>query len=504
MQVVFGGDEMTAKGLFRILAAVAALVLAVGCSTPNISSSIAPAPPSSATTETAAPETVQQLRVPRFTNDSLNPYTCQTLQNYYLAGLLCDPLVALDSNNQPDKRLALEVSTSDNLRFVVTLRDDAYFSDGSLLGASDVIYSLELARQNDRFAAGLAGVIQAQKLGESSVSITLAQPNIYFVRSLCFPVVKSGTGSMDIPVGVGRFTYSEDGELLRNSRHYRPVRNVSRVITVAAESLEEQSYLLLESEVNLIYSALQSGLNLGLGIGYHQIPLSNLVFLGVNHNRAWATTTMRQVVSGLVRREELVRRAYTGFASVASIPISPVASVTALEAADLEMSPERQKTALESEGWLLQPDGTRRRNGVTLSLELLCNSESSERHSAAELAAEMLRAAGIQTTVIALPHQQYLERIETGSYDLYIAETRLPYNMEFSRLIPSGLFPELEKIYRSTLAGETAQEELETALRNELPVIPLLFRRGVLSFSRDFSANMVATEQDIFYNVEEW
>ena len=68
--------------------------------------------------------------------------------------------------------------------------------------------------------------------------------------------------------------------------------------------------------------------------------------------------------------------------------------------------------------------------------------------------------------------------------------------------VPVGLTT--QKIYNSVHAGEIEQNILEKALREDLPVVPLLFKRGILCFSRDFSANIVATEQDIFYNIEEW
>ncbi|MEG2120266.1 MAG: hypothetical protein RRY53_07895, partial [Pseudoflavonifractor sp.] len=92
--------------LLRCLsAATAGLLLLGGCGLrPAPASSAAPAPVVS-----PAPVLTQAVNVPWFEADSLNPYTCQTLQNYYLAGLLCDPLVALDSRLEPQNRLALEI-----------------------------------------------------------------------------------------------------------------------------------------------------------------------------------------------------------------------------------------------------------------------------------------------------------------------------------------------------------------------------------------------------------
>ncbi len=63
---------------------------------------------------------------------------------------------------------------------------------------------------------------------------------------------------------------------------------------------------------------------------------------------------------------------------------------------------------------------------------------------------------------------------------------------------------ELLEIYRQVKAGEEELSALDAALRRSMPVIPLAYRRGIAALSPDFSANMVATEQDIFYNIGEW
>lgn len=461
----------------------------------------------------AVPVSPEEVRLPWFQADTLNQFSCETLQNYYLAGLLCDPLVALDSQGLPSNRLALEIATADQVQFTVTLRGDAIFSDGSTLTAQDVLYSLTLAQASPHFAGGLMGVASAEALGDSTLTITLSAPDQYFPRSLMFPVVKNGTGEFPVPVGVGRFLpQTENNALVRNNSYYNPVRNVKQVSLVPTSSLEEQSYGIMEGTIDLMYSDLQSNLNLGLGMGYRKIPLSNLIYLGVNHYKSWSSKTMRQVISGLIRREDLARRAYTGFAGVTSLPMNPSTAATALDAADLEVHLDKQLAALESDGWALQEDGSRRRNGIPLSLELLVNADSGERSSAAEQIAEMLRQAGFQITVVTEPFDQYKARIATGNYDLCIAETRISYNMEIAKLIlpttggefPAPLFPALSDLYYQVRAGKAEAAELETMLREELPVIPLLFRRGILCFSRDFSANIVATEQDIFYNVGEW
>lgn len=501
-------EVSTIKNIISLLAALMLMFCLSGCGIPFLEElaaspeSPAQVPPASSQ---AAPAPIEVLRLPWFTQDSLNPYSCESLQNYCLSGLLYDPLVALDSANNPVNRLALEIDSGNPAVYVITLRSDAVFSDGGALTSEDILYSLELARNSPRFAAGLKGIVTAEAQNQSTVVITLAQPDIYFARSLSFPVLRSGTGEFPVPVGVGRFVaHTEDSRFLRNDSYYNPVKTIREISLVETASLEEQSYAIMEGKIDLMYSDLQSDLNLGLGISYRQIPLSNMVYLGVNTTRQWADGGTVQAISGLIRREDIARRAYTGFATITSLPINPVTTPAALDVSDLEVNLDRQKALLETAGWSEGEDGIRRRLGAPLSLELLVNAESSERLSAAELISANCAQAGVQLKITSLPFEEYQTRIALGEYDLCIAEMKTTYNMDISVLSTLPMSSQTLEKYNQVKSGAAELIQLEEQLRKESLVIPILFRRGILGFSRDFSANIVATEQDIFYNIVEW
>ena len=111
-----------------------------------------------------------------------------------------------------------------------------------------------------------------------------------------------------------------------------------------------------------------------------------------------------------------------------------------------------------------------------------------------------------------LPFAQYSQRIAAGDYDFYLGELRVPPNLDLSSLIAPhpAIGPgcardeELLDLYRRVKAGEEELSALDSAFRRSVPVIPLVYRRGIVALSPDFSANIVATEQDIFYNIGDW
>lgn len=535
----------------RFAAALLALALVL-CSCGQAAPDSSAPPPEEGTSApaAAAPAStpVRSIRIPYDPEDSLNPFTCSTLQNYYAAGLLYDTLVALDVMGNPQNRLAQEVTTQEG-RCIVRLRTDAYFADGSRVTARDVAYSALFARGCPRFTAQLAGVAEVLTPDQYTVVFVLSAPDQYFDRSLTFPVVKEGsageiqtpapadrtvesgeTGEEEVPasvpafatvtpradgelpVGGGRFLLEEDGvTMTRNSRYHTPVKNLRTVRLVDAGGLAAQSGAILAGELDLTYSNLRGTVDLSAGNASRQVLLSDLVFLGINSQRLDFSAELRTTLSALIDRDALARRAYLGFAAAAWSPIrQSFDSTTAGEETPDSDSQGGQLDALgyeqrDEEGW-------RTIRGQRFTLRLLVNSDSTQREAAAGIIAGAFEAEGIQLVVESVPFAEYTQRIAEGNYDLYLGELRIPPNLDLSTLIAPhpAVGPgcaqdeELLAVYRQVKEGKGDLSDLDSAFRRSMPAIPLVYRRGIVAFSRDFSANIVATEQDIFYNIGDW
>lgn len=499
----------------KILSALLALLLLGGCAAGSLpaSGTTEPAPPSppGETSSPAPAAALSSLRIPWDPADGLNPFTCQTLQNYYAAGLLYDTLVALDPVGNPRNRLAQEI-TFDGSSCIVKLRTDGRFTDGSPVTSQDVLYSAAAARETPRFASSLTGVLEITTPDNYTIVFSLLAPDHYFDRSLTFPIVKAETAADPLPVGSGRFAPGETGDLLlRSDRYYDPVKNIRQVRLVEAGAVLDQAAAVRDGQIDLMYTDLRGAADLSLGLSRRQVVLSNLLYLGVNTQRLRLTTEFRLAFSGLIDREAVVRRAYRGFAAEADSPIKQSYSSTV--AAEESPLPDSQEELLASLGLGERDEESwRLLNGRRYTLRLLVNKDSYDRLSAAAVLRESFQAAGIQVTLEELPFEEYALRIAEGNYDLYLGEVKLPANLDLLSLIApdAALGPgcvrdeELLAIYYQVKAGEAELSALDSAFRRTMPVIPLAYRKGIVAFSPDFSANIVATEQDIFYNIGEW
>ncbi len=506
----------------RLLALALAVSLLAGCgsvgSQESTSSAASQTQSQVEELEETQPETVKELRLGYNVNDTLNPYTMTTQLNLGLTPLLYDSLVKPDKSFHPVNQLAQEVvMTGDTC--TITLRKDALFSDGTRLTGEDVIYSLGLAITPGGYwqqqLTNMAGYALDQ---EGRVVIRLHQPDADFPLQLTFPIVKKNTGQQDYPVGVSRFyvsgTWGNTGvTLTANPLYYGEPTTIETIRLVKVTSSDGLAFAVKSGDVDLAYSDLENQDLGSLAAGGQNIALTNFVYLGINGaNSLLSQPSFRQALDAALSRDELVSKAYDTKATSTQYPFHP--DFYRLE--NLELSTPRRLAVAEQllEGMGLveeNQDGYRLRDGQPITLRLLVNSENTYRNAVATLVAEQIRQAGIRVNVVSQTFDQYQASLAAGQYDLYIGEIRLTDNMDFSTLMPGGALaygaPENQALsdlywaYRST--GEGIEAFCQAFLESP-PFLPLVFLQGTVVSQREFRSEIVATQQDIFYNIMEW
>jgi peptide/nickel transport system substrate-binding protein len=270
------------------------------------------------------------------------------------------------------------------------------------------------------------------------------------------------------------------------------------------------------------------------------VPLNNLVYLGCNIESGFMSIReIRMGVSVALDRTDLVENAYFGVATPAAGPFP-----TGLEEADgfQSISPKADKESAEAyfktAGFTRLGEENYYSNGNdTLTLRLVYNKENTARESVARLVSTRLKTAGCKVTVEPLTFEQYQSAIQHGYYDLYVGEMRLPDNLNLYPLLTAGgliSYPASVLEKEPDLSGETTQGadtsfEVEedavdgfTALRaayryqkgegsltetlscinDQLPIIPICHRQGMLIYASFISGEPTPTHGDPFHGIE--
>lgn len=472
-------------------------------------------------------------------SDSFNPYETKTDVNRQLCMLLYEPLVKLDNEFNAVLSVAESVEINGN---VCTVKiKNTLFSDGSKLTSEDVLYSYNLAKSSaTQYASKLYLVTSAAMVDANTVVFNLSNYDPYFKNVLDFPIIKKGsenvTDSDSVkfpPIGSGRYKVSEDKLSLVQNSHSSEKGNITEIRLINAPDLESVSHYIEIGAADMYYSNISDGNILRMSGQKIDINLNNLVYIGVNHSIGdLATRQLRQAISSGIDREKICKEIFYNNALAATGFFNPVWQGTK-SVQNIQTVANSQITIenLKEIGYnSLDKEGFYRKNGGALRFSLLVNKENRIRCSAAYNIAEQLKSVGIKITVIEESYENYLLRLQSGDFQLYLAEVNLTDNMDIRPLVISGgalaygipvnsepkpevtegeaTLPQeniscktvLEKFY----GGETAITDVAAVLQTDMPIIPICYRTGILFCNENIENINNSSGSDIYFSIKSY
>ena len=477
-------------------------------------------------------------------SDTFNPYDAKTEINRQLCKLLYEPLVKLDDDFEPHYSIASSASIEKDI-CTVKLRD-IKFSDGSRLTADDVIYSYNLAKSSSSsYNYKLYSVETVSASDSLTVVFKLNKCDPYFVNVLDFPIIKANSDKNENsdsvkfpPVGAGRYKVDiEKSVLLQNENYNGKKGSIKKINLINAPDNESISHFVEIGATDVYYSDISDGTILRMSGSKTNINLNNLVYIGVNHrNGKLAINEVRQAISSALDRTKICKDAFYDNALAATGFFNPVFKETkSLQNIQITQNLQISVENLEKIGYNeLDNDGCRRNSNGALRFSLLVNEENSSRVNTAMLIERQLKECGIIVTVVKASYSEYMRRLRSGEFDLYLGEVKMTENMDFSELISSGgssaygikfvtpvettegivgqtqndtVLDEAlacQKVIKGFYLGENSVNDVAVTLQSDMPIIPVCYRLGVLFCNENIENVKNASLSDIYFSIESY
>ncbi len=459
--------------------------------------------------------------------DTLNPYAAVTQENRVLSTLLFDSLVKTDNNFKTKYCLAESISLEGST-CTVNLKSAA-FSDGTPVTASDVSYSFSLARSSQNgYKEKLYEVSSLSVQNDKTLTFNLTRNDPYFLTLIDFPVLKSGSvGNSDsdgveiAPTGCGRYILSEDKKSLNiNENYYGKKSAIASIRLINAPDSDSASHYVQVGAANLYYTDVSDGTIVRMSGKRSDVNLNRMIYIGVNAaSGELATKEMRYAISSAVDRTAIVNDAYFENAYVANGYFNPLFE-DAKSTASLSAKADKKITVenLAKIGYNKQNEQGFYVNGAGQkpTFGLLVNSGNAARLRAANLIKSQCAAAGIDISIIEKPYEEYVAILASGAFQLYLGETEILPNMDFTQLVCKGgsaaygvednaeTGTSLSAAINSFYASEIGINDLSSLLVSEMPQIPLCYRKGLFFYDSAIKSGVTATHQDVFYSIEDY
>lgn len=438
-------------------------------------------------------------------SDSLSPYESDSLNNHIVQDLVFESLFRIDEELDVQPEIATSYSYSDPTTLNVTIISGLKFSDDSVLDADSVVEAFYLAKKSSYWQSSLEAIRNARVLSATEIAFDLNYPDKYAHRLLTFYIARSTQGDSKFPIGSGRYAFTEgDGKLyVEVNPLYREefTPRFTKIQLVNVPATDSINNALNIGNISYAYRDAATDEISRLKCSKKKVSQNNLVYLGVNSKSGiTANADIRRAISLALDRATVVKSAYQGYAKAATSIYHPSSSL----GRQTQMFSSASDTAAAKQA-ISQSEVSGR------SISILVN-ENTNRKSAATLIKQQLETVGFYVDIKSLSNDAYVQALESESFDLYIGETKLPFDMRLTGFFTEGASTSygidqecnaaLE--YNSFLGGGAEIGKFTLAFSVDMPFIPILYRDAVICYSKAMRGDMQGYFGNYFSNIQDW
>lgn len=360
--------------------------------------------------------------------DTFNPLATNYESCRELFYIFYDGLYTLNEDFTATENLASELNMKEDFKWgTLKIKDGVLFSDGSILSADDVIYSVNFIRANGgSFSGCIKNIKNITKESQNTLLIELYNPEANFETMLTFPIIKNGSPYfMDKPNGTGQF-YCNDYDLGYTS--LKATQNLSyhlgrayieeiRVSYMNTDLKGDMSFLSGDTDL-LINPGFDEEEKEGSEIKVYKSSSNRFEFLGFNSSKGIFTDeAARRAVSTAVDRQAL-KGEFGEIENLASTPINPKAAFYTKEVESV--SNETPREILERNGWVVGGSGVYEKDGRSLSFSIIVNEDDPDRVKIANFLSHSFLSHGISVSVQSLSYDSYKERLKNGDFEAFV------------------------------------------------------------------------------------
>ncbi|MBR5976416.1 MAG: ABC transporter substrate-binding protein [Clostridia bacterium] len=429
------------------------------------------------------------INIPYSREEGLNPYQCRSLINYCIMPLMYGSLYKIDRSYYPEADIAVSYEYK-NLTFNVKIDTSRKFSNGRYITPEDVVYSFRAAKQSSIYASMLRYVSTAVELSEDEVQFVTAVPDYYAASDLTFPIIPADSGN--IPASSGPYIYkstTDGGTLTRNKQYPKNDFTATTINLINTTDTTSLNMGLVIGTIDAWYDEMKTGESKRIASGAAQVDLNNLVYLGFNYAKYFGDEKLRQAIAIALDKQAILESGYEGYGQATNVPFNPL-----WYAAD-GVAWEAPMTVDEAKEYI-----TERLDHYTVTL--LITDGNGFRLKCAQRISDQFAELGVETKIDVAGRELFDDALENGRYDIYIGEYKMSNDMLSSSLY--WMDAEVQAKHFGMISGSVTPSEFMVAFTASQPIIPLVIRYGVVSYSKSLQGGVEPLPNNPFANLSQW
>lgn len=337
--------------------------------------------------------------------DTLDPLRTQNESIRKYMTLVYESLVNLGKDAMPEPQLALAWNTEDGgITWHFTIRDDAYYHDGSQLTAYDVKNTAEWILQNGgAYEACVSGISKINVTSRHALDIVSSYPDAFLPSKMIFPIVKSeDAGNFTTPNGTGQYKYGgNDGNSQRfslNAEYYGEIPMLASFEIRSYESAEA----LYSSGADMMFFFDDNVVRFSALENYMYCAYSDRVLTCLLPSQR-TDISLRQYINSVLDRRMLMNAVIAGKGTVKLLPI-----------------PEGTYYRTHGDDFPGNINGTKPE-----SISLIVNSRDRDLVRLSYVIKNALSSLETECTVTEYPNEEYGAAVTSGDYDFALMNLQM-------------------------------------------------------------------------------
>ena len=467
--------------------------------------------------------------------DNINPLITKNKDIISLSTILYEPLLTLSDNYEIELGLASEWSKSNSKTYLVKLRDNLKWEDGTSVTGTDVKFTIEKLQEGESvYSDNVQNIKSVEIIDENTVRINLKEEEPFFEYNLIFPIVSSTQfkdedfyKSRIAPYATGMYKVTsattEQMELEQNENWYgsgTTERKIDKVVITFFDTMGDAYNSLKIGNIDLVCTSITNVEDYIGTIGFitKEYKGRELDFISLNcEDSLLENVEVRQAINYAINKAKINSEAFDSNYYISSFQIDYGSYLYDKESTS-SYNKEKAKEVLEDAGWEYRYGYWRKTENYTtqyLNLNLVVDNSDETRVKVAELIEEQLEDIGINVYLYRVSNSAYKNYLENKNYDMIITGVNNGYSPDLSYFLGennisnyqneeiTSLLEEVKNISDPELLKEKYNRIIEI-YEQEVPSICLYRNKNKLVYGIRLTGEVNPNNYTAYNNFENW
>ena len=479
---------------------------------------------------------ITNLRLGIHQYDTINPILSQNKNIQFIDKLVFEPLMNINSDYSLTNCLAKECSKTGDTSYVIKLKDDVVWQDGSPLIAQDVKFTIDKLKEEgieSIYKDNVANISGLEVIDDKTIKINLFSVQPFFEYNLIFHILSKNYENEDflnsskIPTGTGMYKIDKlEGSfisLIKNEQWWDKTKN-SKIDTITVNIYTSMGEVYNAFKIGNIDLIPTSNVNFKeyigtIGFNVQEYKAREYDFIAINtQDDVLSKKEVRKAITCGIDKSNIVSTVFDNNYYTCEYPLDYGNYLYNNDVSYNTYNPEYSQQVLEENGWTFRSKQWQKvENYKTLrtTFDLVVNSSNVRRVAVAETIKNQLANIGIIINVRKVSDSQYRYYLENKNYDMIIAGVDISAAPNLTRYFGENNLANYHNDRAVELLNDTYTAKDEKTLREkytelqqiymeDVPFVSLYRNREYVVYNTNLLGDQKPNWFNVFYNIENW